>query len=67
LAGLNSVGSRKLPFGSPEQVLAYLARYTHRITITNSRLVRLEGEQVTFTWKDYADQECIREMTLSGE
>jgi hypothetical protein len=57
----------KPPFGSPEQVLAYLARYTHRIAITNSRLVRLEGEQVTFTWKDYADHDRMREMTLSGE
>ncbi len=41
----------KPPFGSPEQVLAYLARYTHRIAITNSRLVRLESEEVTFTWR----------------
>jgi hypothetical protein len=48
----------KPPFGSPEQVLAYLARYTHRIAITNSRLVRLEDEQVTFTWKDYADHDA---------
>jgi hypothetical protein len=57
----------KPPFGSPEQVLAYLARYTHRVAITNSRLVRLEGEEVTFTWKDYADHDRIQEMTLSGE
>ncbi|HEX3526329.1 MAG TPA: IS91 family transposase [Thermoanaerobaculia bacterium] len=57
----------KPPFGSPGQVLAYLARYTHRIAITNSRLVRLEGKEVTFTWKDYADHDRIREMTLSGE
>jgi hypothetical protein len=39
----------KPPFGSPEQVLAYLARYTHRVALSNSRLVRLEGEKVTFT------------------
>ena len=57
----------KAPFGGPEHVLHYLARYTHRIAITNSRLVRLEGEEVTFTWKDYADHDRIREMTLSGE
>jgi hypothetical protein len=57
----------KPPFGSPEQVLAYLARYTHRVGISNSRLVRLEGEEVTFTWKDYADHDRMREMTLSGE
>jgi putative transposase len=35
-------------FGSPEQVLAYLARYTHRVAISNQRLVRLEGEEVIF-------------------
>jgi hypothetical protein len=57
----------KPPFGSPEQVLAYLARYTHRVAISNSRLVRMDSETVTFTWKDYADQERLREMTLSGE
>jgi hypothetical protein len=39
------------PFGSPEQVLAYLARYSHRVAISNQRLVRLDGEGVTFTWK----------------
>jgi hypothetical protein len=57
----------KPPFGSPEQVLAYLARYTHRVAMTNSRLARLGDETVTFTWKDYADHERIREMTLPGE
>lgn len=57
----------KPPFGSPEQVLSYLARYTHRVALTNSRLVRLDDETVTFTWKDYADQERVREMTLAGE
>jgi hypothetical protein len=41
----------KPPFGSPEQVLAYLVRYTHRVAISNQRLVRLEGDRVTFTWK----------------
>jgi hypothetical protein len=54
----------KPPFGSPEQVLAYLARYTHRVAITNSRLVRLEGDRVTFTYKDYTQGGRTREMTL---
>lgn len=54
----------KPPFGSPEQVLAYLARYTHRVALSNSRLVRLEGDQVTFTYKDYAQGARVREMTL---
>ena len=57
----------KPPFGSPDQVLAYLARYTHRAAISNSRLVGLAEETVTFTWKDYADHDRRREMTLPGE
>jgi hypothetical protein len=54
----------KPPFGSPEQVLAYLARYTHRVAISNSRLVRLAGGRVTFTYKDYTQGGRVREMTL---
>ena len=57
----------KPPFGSPEQVLAYLARYTHRVALSNSRLVRLEGDQVTFTYKDYAQGARVREMTLLAD
>ena len=45
----------KPPFGGPEQVLKYLARYTHRVAISNNRLVKLEEGQVTFRYKDYAD------------
>jgi Putative transposase len=48
-------------------VLAYLARYTHRVAITNQRLARIEGDEVTFTWKDYADDHRQRKMTLTGE
>ena len=54
----------KPPFGSPEQVLAYLARYTHRVAISNPRLVRLENGRVTFTYKDYTQGGRVREMTL---
>jgi hypothetical protein len=57
----------KPPFGSSEQVLAYLARYTHRVAIASQRLVRLQGEEVVFTWKDYTERDRSREMTLSGE
>ncbi len=57
----------KPPFGSPEQVLAYLARYTHRVAISNQRLIRLDGEGVTFTWKDYARGQRLQQMTLPGE
>jgi len=44
----------KAPFGGPEPVLKYLARYTHRVAISNSRLLSLENGQVSFQWKDYA-------------
>ena len=43
----------KPPFGGPEQVLAYLGRYTHRVAIANSRLISLADGKVRFTWKDY--------------
>lgn len=43
----------KRPFGGPEAVLAYLARYTHRVAIANSRLVAMDRHGVTFCWKDY--------------
>jgi Putative transposase/Transposase zinc-binding domain len=43
----------KKPFGGPEAVLRYLARYTHRVAISNSRLVALDDNGVTFKWKDY--------------
>jgi hypothetical protein len=43
----------KPPFGGPEQVLAYLGRYTHRVALTNSRLLDIEDGRVLFRWKDY--------------
>ena len=56
----------KPPFGGPAQVLKYLARYTHRVAIGNSRLVQLEGGRVTFAYKDYADASQTKAMTLDG-
>jgi hypothetical protein len=46
------------------QVLKYLARYTHRVAISNQRLVSLSDGEVTFRWKDYADGNAVKEMTL---
>ena len=43
----------KRPFGGPEQVLRYLARYTHRVAISNRRLLASDEKGVTFKWKDY--------------
>jgi Putative transposase/Transposase zinc-binding domain len=55
----------KQPFGrDPEQVLKYLARYTHRVAFSNARLVRVSDEAVTFTYKDYGDGCRTKEMTL---
>jgi hypothetical protein len=56
----------KPPFGGPERVLKYLARYTHRIAISNRRLVASDDRTVTFTYKDYARGHRRRTMTLDG-
>jgi hypothetical protein len=56
----------KPPFGGPQQVLKYLARYTHRVAISNSRLVAMEGDQVSFRWKDYAHGGKQKVMTLKA-
>lgn len=55
----------KKPFAGPEQVLRYLARYTHRIAISNRRLLAVDDKRVTFTWKDYRDGGRQKRMTLS--
>jgi hypothetical protein len=57
----------KPPFGGPARVLAYLARYTHRVAITNARLLDLVDGVVRFRWKDYADQDRQKSMTLSAD
>ena len=54
----------KPPFAGPEKTLDYLARYTHRIAISNRRLLRLRGRQVTFSWRDNAQGGRRREMTI---
>lgn len=57
----------KPPFGGPEQVLAYLSRYTHRVAIANSRLVDMDGGRVTFRWRDYRHGRRQRSMTLDAD
>ena len=62
----------KRPFGGPEAVLAYLSRYTHRVAISNSRLVSHDERGVTFSWKDYRardgakGRDWIKTMTLGA-
>ena len=55
----------KPPFGGPEYVLQYLGRYTHRVAISNHRLVSLADGQVTFRWRDSADHNQQKLMTVS--
>jgi predicted RNA-binding Zn-ribbon protein involved in translation (DUF1610 family) len=62
----NWVVYAKPPFGGPHHVLGYLARYTHRVAITNHRLVDFDGQRVIFRWKDYAHGNKKRMMTLSA-
>ena len=52
----------KPPFGGPEQVLAYLGRYTHRVALTNSRLLDLEDGRVRFRWKDYRHHDKVMSL-----
>jgi hypothetical protein len=57
----------KRPFGGPEYVLHYLARYTHRVAISNHRLLCVADGKVSFWWKDYAHGGKQRKMTLTAE
>jgi hypothetical protein len=54
----------KPPFAGPTQVLEYLGRYTHRVAISNDRLVSVADDQVRFRWKDYARGNRLKTMTL---
>jgi Putative transposase/Transposase zinc-binding domain len=66
LHGHDWVVYSKKPFGGPEHVLHYLARYTHRVAISNHRLLGMEDGKVTFRWKDYAHGGKQRKMTLAA-
>ncbi len=59
----------KRPFGGPQAVLAYLSRYTHRVAISNSRLISVDDAGVTFKWKDYRTKQRERQkmMTLATD
>jgi hypothetical protein len=57
----------KRPFGGPEQVLNYLGRYTHRVAISNNRLLDIDNGKVTFCWKDYRDHDRQKIMTLDAD
>lgn len=57
----------KPPFKSPENVIGYLGRYTHRVAISNERIIKLEADHVTIKYRDYSDGNKIKEMVLKAE
>jgi hypothetical protein len=57
----------KRPFAGPAAVLAYLSRYTHRVAISNSRLIDMAGDQVRFRWRDYRHHNKSKVMTLAAD
>lgn len=57
----------KRPFAGPQQVLDYVGRYTHRVAISNNRLLDIENDQVRFQWKDYRHGDQVKTMTLSAD
>ena len=57
----------KQPFGGPEQVLEYLGRYTHRVAITNNRIVSIEEGRVTFNYRDRGDENKVKELEVKAE
>jgi hypothetical protein len=70
LSGLyrqNFVVYAKPPFGGPEIVYRYLGRYTHRVAISNSRLIAMEGDIIRFQYKDYADGDRFKDLTLGAD
>jgi len=56
----------KRPFAGPAQVLDYVGRYTHRVAISNNRLLSMDNSKVQFRWKDYRDSNRQKTMTLDG-
>jgi Putative transposase/Transposase zinc-binding domain len=57
----------KRPFAGPPQVLDYVGRYTHRVAISNHRLLDIENDQVRFQWKDYRHGGQVKTMTLAAD
>jgi putative transposase len=67
LRAIDWVVYAKRPFAGPEQVLDYLGRYTHRVALSNDRLVEHRDGRVKFRWKDYADHDRVKVMTLEAD
>ncbi|MBC2709491.1 MAG: transposase [Desulfosarcina sp.] len=67
LRAKNWIVYAKRPFAGPVQVLDYLGRYTHRVAISNHRIVSIDNDEITFTYKDRSDDDRTRRMTLSAD
>jgi len=63
----NWVVYAKKPFGSPKTVLDYLGRYTHRVALSNKRILALENGQVTFSYRDRRDKDRLKSMPLDAQ
>jgi len=63
----NWVVYAKKPFGSPKTVLDYLGRYTHRVALSNDRILKVQHGEVTFSYRDRKDKDRLKSMTLGGE
>jgi hypothetical protein len=57
----------KRPFAGPQQVLDYVGRYTHRVALSNNRLIDIDNGRVQFHWKDYRDNSKIKVMDLDAD
>ena len=57
----------KPPFAGPQQVLDYVGRYTHRVAISNNRILEIDNGQVVFRWKDYRERSRQKTMTLAAD
>jgi hypothetical protein len=57
----------KAPFAGPQQVLDYVGRYTHRVAISNNRILNIDDGKVTFRWKDYRNDSVQKTMTLEAD
>ncbi len=67
LKGKEWITYSKQPFGGPEHVLEYLGRYTHRVAMTNNRIISIEGGRVTFSYCDRSDDNKIKELSVTAE
>ncbi|MBK9580358.1 MAG: transposase [Saprospiraceae bacterium] len=57
----------KAPFGGPAQIIEYLGRYTHKVAISVNRIIAIDDQYIIFKYKDYADRNLVKEMSLTHQ